>query len=189
VGRDGEIPAGYANRGFLAARHVALSRRDEAAAERLGSVVDTIMSRFATSTARLYRDVLRFKPDAAAELVRMAASGDPRGPELYEQAVSLASDRDWPLPLDALEQARVAVAFRGLRHVHLALDRAIALTRGDRELLRRVLADAEAMHARPTIGRVRCELGRLTGDDAETEAGLRILRELGDQLQIAKFEG
>jgi class 3 adenylate cyclase/tetratricopeptide (TPR) repeat protein len=185
----GEIAAGYANRGFLAARHVALSRRDEGAAERLGSVVDTIMSRFTTSTARLYRDVLRFKPDAAAELVRMAASGDPRGPELYEQAVSLASDRDWPLPLDALDQARAAVAFRGLRHVHLTLDRAIALTRGDAELLRRVLADAEAMHARPTIGRVRCELGRMNGDDGEIEAGLRILRELGDQLQIAKFEG
>ena len=43
--------------------------------------------------------------------------------------------------------------------------------------------------ARPMIGRVRCELGRLTGDDAEFEAGLRILRELGDQPQIAKFEG
>jgi hypothetical protein len=39
------------------------------------------------------------------------------------------------------------------------------------------------------MGRLHCEIGRLTGDDAETEAGLRILRELGDQLQIAKFEG
>jgi hypothetical protein len=45
------------------------------------------------------------------------------------------------------------------------------------------------MHARPMIGRLHCELGRMTGDDAEIEAGLRILRELGDQLQIAKFEG
>jgi hypothetical protein len=29
----------------------------------------------------------------------------------------------------------------------------------------------------------------MTGDDAEITAGLRILRELGDQLQIAKFDG
>jgi len=36
---------------------------------------------------------------------------------------------------------------------------------------------------------VRCELGRMTGDDAEMVAGLRILRDLGDQLQIARFEG
>jgi class 3 adenylate cyclase/tetratricopeptide (TPR) repeat protein len=186
----GEIAAGYANRGFLTARHVALTRRDDAAVERLTAVVDTIMARFTKSSAALlYRDVLRLKADAAAELVRMAASGDPRGPELYEQAVSLASDRDWPLPLDALEQARAAVAFRRMRHVHLALDRAIGLTRRDPAVLRRVLADAEGMRARPTVGRLHCEIGRLTGDDAETEAGLRILRELGDQLQIAKFEG
>ena len=60
---------------------------------------------------------------------------------------------------------------------------------GNTALLRQVLADAEEMHARPMIGRVRCELGRMTGDDAEMAAGLRILRELGDQLQIARFEG
>jgi hypothetical protein len=186
----GEIAAGYANRGFLAARHVALTRRDDAASERFAAVVDTIMARFTKSSAALlYRDVLRLKADAAAELVRMAASGDSRGPELYEQAVSLASDRDWPLPLDALEAGRAAPAFRRQRHVHLALGRAIGLTRRDPELLRRVLADAESMHARPAMGRLHCEIGRLTGDDAETEAGLRILRELGDQLQIAKFEG
>ena len=102
--------------------------------------------------------------------------------------MSLAVDRDWPLPLEALEQARASSASRRHRHVDVALDRAIALTRGDPDLLRRVLADAEAMHARPLIGRVRCELGRMTGDDAEIEAGLRILRELGDQLQVEKFE-
>lgn len=40
------------------------------------------------------------------------------------------------------------------------------------------------MHARPYVGRVRCELGRLTGDDVMLESGLRILRELGDQPQL-----
>jgi class 3 adenylate cyclase len=184
----GEIAAGYSNRGFVAALRVALSRRDDAAAERLAAVIDTIMAHFTESPmAALYRDLVRLKPAAAVELVRLAASGDSRA-ELYENAVSLASDRDWPLPLDALEASRAAPAFRRQRHVHLALDRAIALTRGDAELLRRVLADAETMRARPTIGRVHCEIGRMSGDDAETEAGLRILRELGDQLQIAKFE-
>jgi len=49
--------------------------------------------------------------------------------------------------------------------------------------------DAEAMRARPLVARVRCELGRMTGDDAEMAAGLRILRELGDELQVEKFEG
>jgi hypothetical protein len=102
--------------------------------------------------------------------------------------VSLAADRDWPLPLDALEQARVSLGLRGGRHVAIALDHAIALTGGDPALLRRVLGEAEAMHARPLVGRVRCELGRMTGEESEMAAGLQILRELGDQLQIARFE-
>jgi hypothetical protein len=186
----GEIAAGYANRGFFAARDVALARRDDAAAERFTTVIDGIMARFVTSPAApLYRDVLRAKPEAIAELVRRAAAGDKRVPELLERAVNLAADHDWPLPLEALEQARVSFGARGGRCLRLAFDRAIALTRGDPDLLRRVLTDGDAMHARPLIGRVRCELGRITGDDAQIEAGLRILRELGDQLQIAKFEG
>jgi hypothetical protein len=35
---------------------------------------------------------------------------------------------------------------------------------------------------------VRCELGRMTSDDGELEVGLAILRELGDQLQVDRFE-
>jgi hypothetical protein len=153
-------------------------------------VIDGIMARFTTSPAApLYRDVLRGKPEAIAELVRRAAAGDKRVPELLERAVNLAADHDWPLPLEALEQARVSFGARGGRCLQLAFDRAIALTRGDPDMMRRVLIDGEAMHARPLVGRVRCELGRITGDDAQNEAGLRILRELGDQLQIARFEG
>jgi len=187
----GEIAAGYANRGFIAAWLVALARGDDVLAERFAGVIDAIMLRFLASSpvAALYRDVLRLKPDAAATLVRQASGGDVRVPELFERTVSLAMDRDWPLPLDALEQARESFADRWGRHPIITLDRAIALTRRDADLMRRVLAEAEAMHARPLIGRARCELGRMIGDDAESEAGLRILRELGDQLQIAKFEG
>ncbi|MDP9321340.1 MAG: AAA family ATPase [Chloroflexota bacterium] len=185
----GEIAAGYANRGFVAARDVALARGDEAAAERFAAVIDAIMVRFTYSPVfPLYRDVQRFKPEAPGELVRMVAAGEKRVPELFERAVSLAADRDWPLPLDALEQALAKFGPRGGRFVVAALDRAIALTRGEPDLVRRVLANAEAMHARPLVGRLRCELGRMTGDDAEIEAGLGILREIGDQLQIAKFE-
>jgi tetratricopeptide (TPR) repeat protein len=185
----GEIAAGYSNRGFFAARDVALARRDDAAADRFANVIDTIMAQFTGSpVAPIYRDVVRLRPEAPAVLVEKAAAGERRVPELFERAISLAVDRDWPLPLDALERAVPVFGARIARPLALALDRAIAVTRRDPVLLRRVLSEAEAMHARPTIGRVRCELGRMTGDDNEIEAGLRILRDLGDQLQIAKFE-
>jgi len=186
----GEISAGYANRGFLAGLMIAHARRDEVVVERLTATVDKIMAHFSGSRfAPIYRDVLRLKPEAAAQLVTLATAPDARAPELFERVVSFATDREWPLPLVALEAARAVPTVQGARSVRATLDRAIAVTRGDAALLRHVLAEAEAMHARPLIGRVRCELGRLTGDDAETEAGLKILRELGDQLQVERFEG
>jgi len=185
----GEIASGYANRGFMAGLLVALARRDEAAAERLTATIDNIMAQFTASRfAPIYRDVIRLKPEAAALLVSLGAAPDSRAPELLERAVSLAADREWPLPLDALVAIRAVPTNAQMRHVRATFDRAIALTRGDAGLLRQVLTEAEAMHARPLEGRVRCELGRMTGDDREIEAGLKILRELGDQLQLARFD-
>ena len=51
-----------------------------------------------------------------------------------------------------------------------------------------MLAEAEKMRAQPLIGRVRCELGRLTKDTQLIEQGLRILRDLGDREQLERFE-
>jgi class 3 adenylate cyclase len=185
----GEHAAGYANRGLLGALTVALARRDETAAERFTETIERIMAQFTVSRfALIYRDIIRLKPEAAAQLVSLATEPDARAPELIERAVSLAIDREWPLPLDGLIAARALPSYDAIRHTRATLDRAIAVTRGDADLLRHVLGEAEAMHARPLEGRVRCELGRITGDDRETEAGLAILRELGDQLQIARFE-
>ena len=187
---SGEIAAGYANRGFMAALSVALARQDEGATERFGAIVATIASKFTTSRfAPLYRDVVRLKPEAVVQLVRMATEPGARQPELLERAVSIAVDRGWPLPLEALETAR-AVTLRGGQTwpLRIMLDRAIAVSRGDAALFRTVLADAEAKHARPLVARVRCELGRLTGDDALIASGVAILRELGDQQQLERFE-
>jgi len=186
----GEHAAGYANRGFMAGLLVALARRDEPAAERLTATIDNIMSQFTASRfAPIFRDIIRLKPDAVALLVSLGTQPDARAPELFERAISLAADREWPLPLDGLLAMRAVPANAYIRHLRATLDRAIALTRGDAALLGVVLTEAQAMHARPLEARVRCELGRMTGDDGELEAGLAILRELGDQLQIARFEG
>ena len=185
---SGRIPAGYSLRGFIAARDVAMATRNDPLAERLTDVIFGIVDQFTAGPATTAQvDALRFKPAAIVELLRIAVNRR-RNPEGFERLVSGSIDRDEPLPLDALEAARAAYAPSNLAHVAVALARAIAVNRRDPVLLRQVLATYEAMRARPLIGRVRCELGRMTGDDAETEAGLRILRELGDQLQIEKFE-
>ncbi len=184
----GRIPAGYAGRGFIAARGVALARQNEPLTERLNEVIFGIADQFTSSPATTALiDALRGKPNGVPDMLWVTATAR-RNPDAIERLVGDAVDRNVPLPIDGLEMARAAFTPFNLGHVLVSLDRAIAFTRRDAALLRDVLARYEAMHARPMIGRVRCELGRMTGDDAELEAGLRILRELGDQPQIAKFE-
>ncbi len=185
---SGKISAGYSLRGFIAARDVAMATRNDPLAERLTEVIFGIVDQFTPSPATTAQvDALRFKPGAVVEMLRIAVSRR-RNPEGFERLVSGAIDRDESMPLDALEAARAAYAPAHLGHVLVALDRAIASNRRDPALLQRVLEQYEAMHARPLIARVRCELGQLTGDDALLESGVRMLRELGDQPMLARFD-
>ncbi|HEV2249712.1 MAG TPA: adenylate/guanylate cyclase domain-containing protein [Candidatus Limnocylindria bacterium] len=184
----GRISAGYALRGFIAARDVAAARRQEGLVERLDDAIFGIVDQFAPSPATTAQvDALRSKPGAVVEMLRIAVTRR-RNPEGFERLVSAAVDRDEPMPADAILAAREAYRPSAVQHVLVALDRALAVAKRDAVGLGAVLARYEAMGARPLVGRVRCELGRLTGDDAQIEAGLRILRELGDQPQLEKFE-
>ena len=123
-------------------------------------------------------------------LLRMSSgrSQDIRNPEGFERLLHRSVDMGEALPLDLLENVRAVVAPRRQRYMDAALDRAIAVTRRDAAGLRRVLETYEAMGARPLIARVHCDLGRLTGDDREMEAGIAILRELGDELSLERVE-
>ena len=58
----------------------------------------------------------------------------------------------------------------------------------DRGRLDRSLALLERAGALPYAARVRCERAFITGDRAEMEAGLRVLEQLGDAEQVARFE-
>ena len=85
-----------------------------------------------------------------------------------------------------LEHSR-AMTFPTSRLAHAQIDRARGLAMGDAALLRRALATFEMAGARPAEARVRCELGRLTGDAAMLEEGLRMLRQIGDLAQIDRY--
>jgi hypothetical protein len=45
----------------------------------------------------------------------------------------------------------------------------------------------ERIGALPSLGRAKAERGLITGDSAETEAGLAILRRLGDVNYVDRF--
>jgi len=67
--------------------------------------------------------------------------------------------------------------------------RALGLATADAALLADARQRFERMSARPYIARLQCEHGRLVGDRGEIAAGLATLRALGDQPQLARFEG
>jgi len=191
----GRHAAGYAMRGFLAARDVALARADDRRAELMRDVGNEIVTAFRTTRGRPPG-----VPEAVVKLDRVAlrdtlASDHPRrgeagqlGAEWGERALGACSDRDWDLPLATLEAYVATARSAGHRPLEAQALRAIGLFGRDADALRRALVVYESMGARPYVARVTCELGRLTRDRTDVDKGLAVLRELGDQLQLARFE-
>ena len=107
-------------------------------------------------------------------------------PEAIERILAAASDADRRLALGPLRF--VAVSTRFERLVAQAV-RALGLATADAALLADARQRFERMGARPYIARLQCEHGRLVGDRVEIAAGLATLRALGDQPQLARFEG
>ncbi len=65
--------------------------------------------------------------------------------------------------------------------------RARALAYRDPMEMTRALAIWDRIGALPHQGRARAELGLLSGDEAETNAGLTILKKLGDVNYVDRF--
>src|SRR5438128_11041064 len=65
--------------------------------------------------------------------------------------------------------------------------RARALARNDAADMSAAIAMWERMGAQPQLGRARAECGLIAGDAAETEAGLAMLKKLGDVNYVDRF--
>ena len=180
------VPAGYATRGFLAAFEVARARRDDTGLTRWREVLLEIGQAFpGTYRSDLQLAMLSGDPAAAAARV-VSADFSAVGYEGIERVLSFVSDRGMTLPESAL--AKVAAGIFPTASLLIAqLDRSRGLARRDELALRASLEAFERFGARPAIARVRVELGRLVGDSALVEAGLRGLRELGDVDQLDRY--
>jgi hypothetical protein len=133
----------------------------------------------------LLQTVINGDPAGAAA---MLASGNASvvGYEATERALSLVCDHGFTLSDVAL--ARVAEGILPGAHLVMAqLDRARGLAHHDEAALRAALAVFEQAGARPATARVRVELGRLTGDRALVEVGMRGLLEIGDIEQHDRY--
>ena len=181
-----QVPAGYAIRGFLAALSVARARGDDSATAHWREVVERIASAFQRTQGRRIQGALGAAD--ATTVVDALESLDTTtiGDDTLERALAFLSDR--AIHIDAAALERIAdITYPTARLAHAQIDRARGLADGDPGPLRRALDTFAAAGARPDEARVRCELGRLTGDTAMREEGLRMLREIGDVTQLDRY--
>ena len=86
------------------------------------------------------------------------------------------------------EQLKAAEA-EDLRPLEIQLRRAVGLREGNERQLIRAAEIAESIGAVSPLARVRYELARMGGDSAGMAASIGTLEAMGDNRQIALYEG
>jgi tetratricopeptide (TPR) repeat protein len=181
----GRHAAGYGLRGFVAGFDIARARGDARIQSAASEAITSIVSRF--DTAHLHQQLLSYiQGDAAlAEESPVLRSAYPS--ELTERRVSLACDNRNRLPQSLLEDGLAAAVAKHQPLLEAQLQRALGLASRDPARFSAALEIWERSGAVPNIGRARAERGLVAGDAAEVEAGLAILRKLGDTYYLDRF--
>ena len=104
-----------------------------------------------------------------------------------ERRLALACDHREQLPVEILEVGPEKALRAGVPLLVAQVMRARAVAYRDPDEMTRALAIWDRIGAVPHQGRARAELGLLTGDQVETNAGLAILKELGDLNYVDRF--
>jgi class 3 adenylate cyclase/tetratricopeptide (TPR) repeat protein len=181
----GRHAAGYGLRGFLCAVDMGRARHDARMESAAAEAIASILPRF---PARSPNQVLRAYLGGEAGFAPNDSSVSGREPtEMTERRLCLANDNREQVPADVLDRN----LNRALR-IHVPLleaqtRRAIGLAHRDAAQLTAAIAIWERIGALPSLGRARAERGLVTGDQKETDAGLDILKKLGDVNYVDRF--
>ena len=181
----GSHAAGYAIRGLLAGFDIGKARGDARLMGAATDAIESILSRFPRSynqpdTLAYLHDDSMFKPHDLS--LRYAYP-----PELAERRFSLAADRRQEIPKSVLE-AGLAKSIRiGSPLVEASIRRARGIAMRDPSELTKAIEFWEPRGALPSLGRALAERGLVRGDTAETEAGLAMLKKLGDVNYLDNF--
>ena len=182
----GRGPAAYAQLGFVSALQISRSRRDERRTDVFEGVWDEIRRRFGLNARNQFGQDIR-SGSLRAELPAIDAfSGI--GAANLERWLQAATDSGVVLPVALLAPIIERALATNARPVAVEVLRAMGLATGNVDRLREALAIAEGMGGKPAIGRLRCEIARLTGDAALADAGRQVLREIGDVVSLDRYE-
>jgi tetratricopeptide (TPR) repeat protein len=181
----GSHAAGYALRGFGVGLDIGRARGD---ARLVGAATDAMESILGRFPANSFNKVWTTYVQGEAAFV----DDDPylhrnTPPEITERRLSLACDRREQLSLTLLDAVLEKAVRTRVPLVEGQARRARALALRDPSEMSAAIEIWERIGAVPHLGRSKAERGLLDGDAAETEAGLAILKKLGDMNYVDRF--
>ncbi len=181
----GRHAAGYALRGFVAGLDIGRARGDARLINAASDPITSIVSRFPANHghARLAAHVngeISFTADDP-----LLFPGYPS--EMVERLLAFAADLRAELPASFLPALLNRALEQKLPLLEAQARRAIGLGNRDPSELSAAIAIWERVGSPPNLGRARSERGLLTRDRADTDAGLAILKKLGDLNYVDRF--
>ena len=181
----GRHAAGYGLRGFSVGLDIGRARGDSRLIGAATDAMESVVGRFpAGHNNRVWVAYLRGESGLTSKdpyLVRRYSF------ESSERRVCLACDGREQLPEEILEGGLAKAVEVGVPVLEAQIRRARGLAYRDAGEMNRALAIWDRIGAVPHQGRGRAELGLITGDQAETDAGLAILKKLGDLNYVDRF--
>ncbi|MFI5282831.1 MAG: ATP-binding protein [Candidatus Dormibacterales bacterium] len=181
----GSHAAGYGLRGFVAGLDIGRARND---ARLIGAASDPIMSILS-----------RFPPDhghlglaphvnGEADFSGPYSRFDKRyPPEMLERRLALAADLRAPVSQELLATLLQRSVDQKVPLLEAQVRRNLGITNRDAAQLAAAIRIWEPAGALTNLGRARAEKGALTADQAEVEAGLAILKKIGDGNYTDRF--
>jgi class 3 adenylate cyclase len=187
-GDAGRHAAGYGQRGFLAGLDIARARGDgrveSAALDTITSILNRYPATNPTPLTQLWRKYIGGDPGFTAD---DPSIGTTMPIEFTERRLNLANDRRQPVPDNVMGALLEKAIRKGTPLVEAQVRRSIGLAHRDASELSAAIEIWERIGVVPCTGRGRAERGLITGDAAETEAGLAILKKLGDVNYVDRF--
>ena len=182
----GSHAAGYGLRGFNVGIDIGRARGDQRLLNAASTSIESILS--------------RYPPGHSHRVWAAQASGDVRFEvdfefpqtggffyELAERQLSLVCDLRRPVPQKARDGGLKRAQKDRTPLLEGQLWRARALNDNDAEQMTAAVEIFERLGAVPQLGRARAERGLLRHDAAEIDAGLAILKQLGDNNYVDRF--
>ncbi|HEX9363805.1 MAG TPA: adenylate/guanylate cyclase domain-containing protein [Candidatus Dormibacteraeota bacterium] len=183
---SGSHAAGYGLRGFVVGLDIGRARGDGRLIAAATGPMESILARFPADNFNRFWATYASGDVAYDADAQFPEKGRPPV-EMLERRIGMLCDLRRPVPQQVLDAALERAVRDKTPLLEGQVRRAQALAAQDPAEMTRAVEVFERLGAVPQLGRSRAERGLLLHDAAETEAGLAILKRLGDTNYLDRF--